>query len=91
MSKYDPLFSLRIIPAESVIAHPRERLLPCRARMRKRNAVEGTHSELVRGYGLRRCRYKGRSKTGLQAQFTATACNLRRWARRLCWEERKMS
>ena len=62
-----------------------------RSRMRKRNAVEGTHSELVRGYGLRRCRYKGRSKTGLQAQFTATACNLRRWARRLCWEERKKS
>ena len=60
-----------------------------RNRMRKRNAVEGTHSELVRGYGLRRCRYKGRSKTGLQAQFTAAACNLRRWARRLCWEERK--
>ena len=55
----------------------------------RRNAVEGTHSELVRGYGLRRCRYKGRSKTGLQAQFTAAACNLRRWARRLCWEERK--
>ncbi len=46
-----------------------------RARMRNRNAVEGTHSELVRGYGLRRCRYKGRSKTGLQAQLTATACN----------------
>jgi len=60
-----------------------------RGRMRKRNAVEGTHSELVRGYGLRRCRYKGRAKTGLQAQLTATACNLRRWARRLCWEERK--
>ncbi|MDD3546606.1 MAG: transposase, partial [Kiritimatiellae bacterium] len=60
-------------------------------RMRKRSAVEGTHSELVRGYGLRRCRYKGRSKTGIQAQFTATACNLRRWARRLCWEERKMA
>lgn len=60
-----------------------------RDRMRRRNAVEGTHSELVRGYGLRRCRYKGRSKTGLQAQFTAAACNLRRWARRLCWEERK--
>ena len=61
------------------------------SRMRKRNAVEGTHSELVRGYGLRRCRYKGRRKTGLQALFTATACNLRRWARRLCWEERKMA
>mgnify|MGYP003770680719 FL=1 len=62
-----------------------------RSRMLKRSAVEGTHSELVRGYGLRRCRYKGRSKTGLQAQFTAAACNLRRWARRLCWEERKMA
>ncbi len=49
------------------------------------------HSELVRGYGLRRCRYKGKKKTGLQAQFTATACNLRRWACRLCWEERKMA
>jgi IS5 family transposase len=57
--------------------------------MRKRNAVEGTHSERFRGYGLRRCRYKGRNKTGLQALFTATACNLRRWARRLCQEERK--
>jgi hypothetical protein len=58
-------------------------------RMHKRSAIEGSHSELVRGYGLRRCRYKGRLKTGLQSQFTATACNLRRWARRLCWEERK--
>jgi hypothetical protein len=59
------------------------------ARMRRRNAVEGTHSELVRGYGLRRCRYKGRAKTDLQAHFTATACNLSRWARRLCWEKQK--
>ena len=57
--------------------------------MRKRNAVEGSHSELMRGYGLRRCRYKGRLKTELQSQFTATACNLRRWSRRLCWEQRK--
>lgn len=62
-----------------------------RARMRKRNAVEGTHSELVRGYGLRRCRYRGLRKTRLQAHLTAAACDLRRWARRLCWEERKMA
>jgi transposase len=59
--------------------------------MYKRSAIEGSHSELVRGYGLRKCRYKGRLKTELQSQFTATACNLHRWARRLCWEERKMS
>lgn len=60
-----------------------------RTRMHRRNAIEGTHSELVRGYGLRRCRYKGRTKTDLQANFTATACNLSRWSHRLCWEERK--
>ena len=60
-------------------------------RMHKRSAIEGSHSELVRGYGLRKCRYKGRLKTELQSLFTATACNLRRWARRLCWEERKMA
>lgn len=36
---------------------------------------------MVRGYGLRRCRYKGRSKTGLRALYTATACNLRLKAR----------
>jgi len=59
--------------------------------MHKRSAIEGSHSELVRGYGLRDCRYKGRLKTDLQSQLTATACNLRRWARRLCWEERKMA
>lgn len=58
-----------------------------RAHMRRRNAIEGTYSELVRGYGLRRCRYKGRAMTDLQAKFIATACNLCRWARRLCWEE----
>ena len=53
--------------------------------MKRRNAVEGTHSELKRGYNVRRCRYKGLAKTELQHQFTAAACNLRRWAARLCW------
>ena len=57
--------------------------------MHKRSAIEGSHSELVRGYGMRRCRYKGRLKTELQSQFTAAACNLRRWSRRLCWEQHK--
>jgi len=53
--------------------------------MKRRNAVEGTHSELKRGYGIRRGRYKGLAKTAIQHQFTAAACNLRRWAARLCW------
>jgi hypothetical protein len=27
--------------------------------MKQRNAIEGTHSELVRAHGLRRARYRG--------------------------------
>lgn len=54
-------------------------------RMRRRNGIEGTHSELTRGYRLRRSRYRGLRKTDIQMQFTAAACNLRRWAVRLCW------
>lgn len=58
-------------------------------RMRRRNAIEGTHSELKRGYGLRRCRYRGLSRTAVQMQTIAAACNLRRWAARLNWIERQ--
>ncbi|MEI6614401.1 MAG: transposase, partial [Chrysiogenales bacterium] len=54
-------------------------------RMHRRSGIEGTHSELTRGYGLRRSRYRGLKKTDIQMQFTVAACNLRRWAVRLCW------
>ena len=57
-------------------------------RMRRRSGIEGTHSELKRGYGARRCRYLGRAKTDLQMQFAGAACNLRRWAARLSWMAR---
>ena len=59
-------------------------------RMRRRSGIEGTHSELMRGYGLRRSRYRGEKKTDLQMLFTAAACNLRRWAARLCWQSRQV-
>ncbi|MCZ7591502.1 MAG: transposase [Kiritimatiellae bacterium] len=55
-------------------------------RMHKRNGVEGTISELKRGYGLRRCRYRGLIKTSLQNYLIGAACNIKRWARRLAWE-----
>jgi hypothetical protein len=55
-------------------------------RMYKRNGVEGTISELKRGYGLRRCRYRGLIKTGLQNYLIGAACNIKRWARRMTWE-----
>ena len=58
-------------------------------RLKRRAAIEGTVSELVRGYGLRRCRYRGLARAQLQAHFTAAACNLRRWAARLVWEARQ--
>lgn len=51
--------------------------------MHQRNAIEGTISELVRGHGLRRARYKGFPKVDLQNQFIAAACNIKRWFRAL--------
>jgi hypothetical protein len=51
-------------------------------RMQQRNGIEGTISELVRGHGLRRARYKGFAKVDLQNQLVAAACNIKRWLRR---------
>ena len=57
-----------------------------KARMKHRNAIEGTQSELVRAHGLRRARYRGLSKTKLQNYFIGAACNVKRWLRRVAWE-----
>jgi transposase len=62
----------------------REQLSPeFELRMHQRNAIEGTISELVRGHGLRRARYRGLAKVDLQNQFIAAACNIKRWFRKL--------
>jgi transposase len=47
-----------------------------RARYGKRAGVEGTVSQAVRVFGLRRCRYLGLAKTRLQHIFTALALNV---------------
>ena len=52
-------------------------------RMHQRNAIEGTISELVRSYSLRHARYRGLVKVDLQNQLIATACNIKRWFRKL--------
>jgi transposase len=52
-------------------------------RMHQRNAIEGTISELVRGHSLRHARYRGLVKVDLQNQLIATACNIKRWFRKL--------
>ncbi|KOV71702.1 transposase [Streptomyces sp. NRRL WC-3618] len=43
-----------------------------------RAGVEGTISQGVRAFGLRRCRYRGLAKAQLQHQLTATAMNFHR-------------
>jgi len=52
-------------------------------RMHQRSAIEGTISELTRAHGLRTSRYRGFAKVELQNLFIATACNVKRWLRRL--------
>ena len=46
----------------------------------QRQGIEGTISQGVRGFGLRRARYRGLAKTGLQSVATAAAMNLSRLA-----------
>jgi hypothetical protein len=53
---------------------------------KRRNAIEGTQSELVRGHGLRRARYRGKAKVRLQNYFIGAACNAKRWIKRTIWE-----
>jgi transposase len=55
-------------------------------RMKHRNGIEGTQSELVRGHGLRRARYRGLAKVKLQNYFIGAACNVKRWIRREVWQ-----
>ena len=52
-------------------------------RMHQRNGIEGTISELVRGHGMRRARYRGFAKVDLQNQLIAAACNVKRWLEKL--------
>jgi transposase len=55
-------------------------------KMRHRNAIEGTQSELVRAHGLRHARYRGLIRARLQNYFVGAACNIKRWLRRLAWQ-----
>jgi hypothetical protein len=55
-------------------------------RMKHRNGIEGTQSELVRGHGLRQARYRGLAKVKLQNYFIGAACNVKRWLRREAWQ-----
>ena len=58
--------------------------------MHRRNGIEGTQSELVRGYGLRQTRYRGQVKVRLQNYLIGAACNIRRLFRRIAWETQQV-
>ena len=60
-------------------------------KMKRRNGIEGSVSELVRGYGLRKARYRGRGKVRLQNYMIGAACNVKRWFRRMVWEAQQAS
>ena len=69
-------------PEHEAIAHARGRLKTEAGRQlyRQRRGVEGTISQGVRAFGLRRARYRGLAKTGLQSVITAAAIDLDRLA-----------
>ena len=46
--------------------------------MHKRNGIEGTLSGLVRGNGMRRTRFRGKSKTQLHLKLCGAAANISR-------------
>ena len=50
--------------------------------MHKRNGIEGTLSGLVRGNGMRRSRYRGKSKTELHIKLCGAAANISRLQRK---------
>lgn len=61
---------------------------PFQQRMKHRNGIEGTQSELVRAHDLRRARYRGLPKVRLQNYLAGAACNIKRWLRRVAWKMR---
>jgi len=56
--------------------------------MHPRNGIEGTHSELVRGHGLRQTKYRGLSRVGLSHYFMGAACNVKRYLNLLAFQIR---
>ncbi|MGW0998758.1 transposase [Streptomyces sp. NPDC002520] len=59
-----------------------QQTLEWQARYAVRSGVDGSINELVRGHGMRRCRYRGQQRAHLQHVFTAIAANIERLSRR---------
>ena len=66
---------------ELQVARARQKTDEFKQCYKRRGGVEGCVSVLVRGHGMRVCRYLGKAKNNLRALFVAAAVNLRRAAR----------
>jgi transposase len=73
---------LQLQPEHEALKAARERLTRKEGRRlyARRAGIEGTLSQGVRAFGLRRSRYRGLAKTHLQHVATAAAINLERLA-----------
>jgi len=67
-------------------ARARQKGAEFRKKYRSRSGIEGTISQGVRAFGLRRSRYRGMEKTHLQHLVTAAVINL---VRTLAWLDGK--
>lgn len=81
--------SLGLNPYRDLLAVARARVKTeeFKQEFRLRSQIEGSISEMVRGYDARHARYRGRAKNRLQACFTAVALNLKRTIRWYLQEE----
>jgi transposase len=71
-------------------ARRREQKTPAfKEKTKRRNAIEGTHSELMRAHGLKYARYRGEAKVRLQNYLIGAACNAKRWIKRIQWTLRQ--
>ena len=52
------------------------------------NGIEGTLSELVRGHGLRRTKYRGFKQVRLSHYLMGAACNVKRYLNLMAFEMR---
>lgn len=57
-------------------------------KMHPRNGIEGTLSELVRGHGLRRTKYRGLSRVRLSHYLMGAACNVKRYLNLMAFQMR---
>lgn len=55
-------------------------------KIKRRAAIEGTHSELMRAHGMKHARYRGEAKVRLQNYLIGAACNAKRWIKRIQWQ-----